>query len=221
MTDITQVAGTTDAGTATPQAPTSTENTSAQGAQTETPAQPTYVTKEELAQTTAEIIRRVQQSGKDRMKQIATELQSMKSRLEATGMQLTPQQEATLRDKIASDLDPDEQAEAPASAITPEMRVQADFVFSQIEEAFVDAGMRVTANDPEWKAIQDVLDDPKGSLAKVIRAAGKAAETKAERVSSQKSTAAARVGGGTTQATGDALTPQTTGHDLFQRAHRK
>jgi len=163
----------------------------------------------------------VQQSGKDRMKQISSELQSIKSRLEATGVQLTPQQEATLRAKIASDLDPEEQEETPASGLTPEMRAQADFVFGQIEEAFTDAGMRVTANDPEWKTIQDVLDDPKGSLAKAIRAAGKAAEAKAQRVNKQKGSAAARVpsgGAGQQQLTGVSA---NNAHEYWGQAYKK
>lgn len=190
--DDTQVIGTTVQGAATP------DQTSAQGTSTEaaaeTPVEPKYVTKEELAAAMAEAIRREKQSSRDRMRQVDEKLTAIKARLETGGAQLNQQQVEVLREQVEQDLDSGVPAQTQASVpVTPEMQAQADFVFSQIEETFKDVGTHVLPSDPEYKLIQDVLDDPHGSVAKVIRAAGKAADAKTLRVTEQKSSAAARV----------------------------
>jgi len=209
MADDTQITGTTAAGLATPPEPTLTQDTSTEAA-AETPVQPKYVTEEALEQKATEIIRRMKQSDKDRMKQIDTKLSDIKARLESGGAQLNASQVNVLREQIEQEVDSGVQAQAPASALTPEMQAQADFVYSQIDAAFEDVGTSVTANDPEWKLIKDALDDPKGSLAKAIRAASKAAETKAQRLASQKNNAAARAvsAGGAQSNTTQTLSPE-------------
>jgi hypothetical protein len=220
MADDTLLTGTTAAGLATPPAPTSALTTSTTEAAQDTPASPVYVTEEALEQKAAEIIRRMKQSDKDRMKQIDTKLSDIKSRLEAGGDQLTPSQVNVLREQIENE--GEVQAQAPASALTPEMQAQADYVYGQLDETFADIGTHVTVNDPEWKGIKDALDDPKGSLAKALRAATKAAEAKAARVASQKDNAAARTvsgGGSQTQTAGTLVV--TSSQDYWKNAHKK
>jgi hypothetical protein len=220
MADDTQVTGITAAGLATPPEPTLAQTPSTTEAAPETPETPVYVTKEELDQLMAETLRRAKQSDRDRMKQIDEKLTTIKARLEAGGDQLTPSQVNVLREQIEEEGNVT-QAQAPASALTPEMQAQADFVFMQIDETFADMGIQVTVNDPEWKGIKDALDDPKGSLAKAIRAATKAADAKAARVASQKDNAAARTvsgGGSQTQTAGTFVA--TSSQDYWKNAHK-
>jgi vacuolar-type H+-ATPase subunit H len=230
--ETTQVTGTADAGTATPIEPTLTQTTPVEGAAAETPVEPKYVTEEVLEQKAAEIIRRMKQSDRDRMKQIDTKLSEIKSRMETDGAQLTPSQVNVLREQIeqevpeiapAGGFDTAGRTSAYSTTnpdMTPEMKVQADFVYAQLEATFADVGAAVTPNDPEWKEIKDVLDDPKGSLAKAIRTAGKAAEKKLERVAAQKNTASARaLSGGQTQSTGEPVA--TNAHELWNTAFNK
>ncbi|MBI5942877.1 MAG: hypothetical protein HY864_00795 [Chloroflexi bacterium] len=188
MADNTQITGTTGAELAA-----SPDQTSAQqGEAQETPVSPSYVTKEELDQILAENFRRTKQSERDRMKQIDDKLSAIKTRLEAGGTQLTPQQVNALREQIEEEGGSEGQAAAQASATTPEMQAQAEFVYAQLEATFADVGTKVTPNDPEYREIQAVLDDPKGSLPKLIRVAARQAEAKAERITSLKQGAAAR-----------------------------
>lgn len=191
MSDNTQVTGTTDAELAAPIDPTSAQETPAQGEAQETPVSQTYVTKVELDQILAETLRRAKQSDKDRMKQIDEKLNSIKTRLEAGGTQLTPQQVNALREQIEEE-GGEGQVTAQASAMTPEMKAQAEFVYAQLEATFADVGVTVTPNDPEYREIKAVLDDPNGSLAKLIRVAARQAEAKVERVASLKQGASAR-----------------------------
>ena len=186
-----QAIGTPDQGTATPEIPAQTQ---AQPAN-ETPVTPSYVTKEELEKATAEIIRRVQQSNKDRQKQVNSELDAIKNRLSGTGVQLSQEQEQALRGKISDDLDGNPEADVPASTTTPEIQAQIDYVFSQIEDAFSVVGQKVTENDPEWKQVEAALNDPKGSLGKTISAATQAAALKKQRTQARQAGAEARVTG--------------------------
>lgn len=208
--ETTQVTGIPDAGTATLQSQTSAQTTSPADAAQEKPVEPKYVTEDVLEQKLADTLRRMKQSDKDRMKLIDDKLGAIKTRLETSGAQLTPQQETALRDQIADDLEPKESATAPASALTPEMQQQADYVFSQLDATFADVGASVTPNDPEWKEVKTILDDPKGNLAKLIRVAGKQAEAKIARLAAQKENAAARTisAGGAQSSTTPTLTPE-------------
>ena len=176
-----------------------------------TPAEsqsPKFVTQEELERFGAELLRREKQSSKDRMKAVDEKLNAIKTRLETGGGQLSQQQVNALRAQVEEDLDGGLE-KAPASAITPEMQAQIDYADQVMHESFADAGMTVTANDPEWDDIQKVLDDPKGSYGKLARVSEKAAMRKAERVKTQATSAAARVpsGGAGTTTTTKKLTP--------------
>jgi hypothetical protein len=220
MDTTTQVTETTAAGTATPQGQTSAVQVPEQQETPQESQSPAYVTKEDLERFGAELLRREKQSSKDRMKAVDDKLNAIKTRLESGGGQLSQQQVSALRAQVEEDLDGG-QVEAPASAITPEMQAQADFVFRQIDETFADVGMQVTANDPEWKLVQDVLDNPKGSVSKAIRAAAEASRMKAERVSRQKGSAAARVpsgGAGQQQLSGVSA---SNAHEYWGQAYKK
>lgn len=220
MTDDTQVTGTAGAVAAPPIDPTLAQTIPTTEAAPEKPVEPKYVTKEELDQIMAETLRRAKQSDRDRMKQIDEKLTAIKARMESDGSQLTPSQVNVLREQIEQEADPTPsvQSQAPASALTPEMQAQADFVFAQIDATFADVGTTVTPNDPEWKAIKAVLDDPKGSLPKAIRAAAKAAEAKAARLAEHANGAAARVSSGGPQTTG--ATVAASSQDYWRDAHK-
>ena len=220
MADTPQAAGTPAVELATPLTPTSAQTTPDQGAAQETPATPAYVTKQELDQIMAETLRRVKQSDRDRMKQIDEKLTTIKSRLESGGSQLTPQQVNVLREQIETEIEPAAQEEAPASALTPDVQAQVDYVYAQLDATFADVGTKVLPSDPEYKSIKDTLDDPNGSLPKLIRIAAKAAEAKAERIASQQEGAAARVvSGGATQSSGTAAAKSA--NDYWKTAYKK
>lgn len=210
--ETTQVTGTTALGLAIPAEPTLAQTTSQQEAAPETPVQPAYVTREELEQTMAETLRRVKQSDKDRMKQIDTKLDAITTRLQSSGAQLTPQQVNVLREQITEEVEGTsaQDTRSPASNLTPEMQRQADYVSDQLDLVFADVGATVDRNDPEWKEVKAVLDDPKGNLAKLIRIAGKQAEAKIARLAAQKENAAARAisAGGAQSTTTPTLTPE-------------
>lgn len=224
--DNTQVTGNTVEGVATLTQPSAQDvSANAETAQ-ETPVGQKYVTEEAFEQKLAEAIRRVKQSDKDRMSLIDKKLEAIKSRLESGGQQLSPQQVNALREQITEEVGDatDVKQEKPqASGISAEMQAQADFVYAQLDETFADVGTSVTPNDPEWVQIKEVLDSPKGSIPKLIRVAGKAAEAKAERIATQKNTAAARAvsGGDAQQTSGDAMPVNISTNELFSRAHRK
>jgi hypothetical protein len=155
------------------------------------------VTKEELEQIMAETLRRAKQSDKDRAKQIDEKLNAITTRLQSGGNQLTPQQVNVLREQIEEEVHVEPKAEAQASAVPPEVQAQTDFVYAQMDATFADVGTVVTPNDPEWTEINAVLNDPNGSLAKLIRVSARQAEAKAVRETAQKTQAAARVVGNT------------------------
>lgn len=221
MTDLAQTvqAGT---GTATPTPQPSAPTTPQTGAAQENPQEtaPQYVTVEQLSQVTEQIVSRLKQSDRDRTQRINSEIEQIKARLEVTGVQLAPEQELKLRNKIGDEIDqPDDtQAAGPASPAAPADQLIAQFV----GDIFKEAGTEVTRNDPEWAELQTVLDanfnNPKGHI-KVTKAAFAAAEKKAQRIASNSESAAARVigGGGSTQ-TGNA--DPTSAHDAWGNAYK-
>lgn len=222
MADETKATGTPGAELATPIDPPSAQTVPAGETAQEKPAEPKYVTIEELDQRMAETLRRVKQSDRDRMKQIDEKLTTIKTRLESDGNQLTPQQVNVLREQIEDEvISPAEQrVEAPASALPPEVQAQVDYFYAQLDATFADVGTTVLPSDPEWKDIKQAMDDPNGSLARVIRIAAKQAEAKQERTASLKESAAARVvSGGPTQS-GEANLTESA-HDAWQSVYKK
>lgn len=212
-------------GVATPQVQTSAPTTPETGAaQENAQATPQFVTMEQLSQFGEQLASRLKQSDRDRTARINSEIAQIKSRLEVTGVQLAPEQELKLRDKIGTEIDepPAENAQAQAGPASP--AIGADPIAQFVGIVFQDAGTTVTKDDPEWKDLQAVIDatfnDPNGHI-KVTKAAYTAAEKKAQRTTANSESAAARVlGSGGAQST-NLDGPEVTGHALFQRAHKK
>lgn len=201
------------------QEPPSAPVTTPQGeAQEKQPAQPQYVTKEEMDQVLAEAIRRVKQSDRDRGKQIEGKLDEIKGLLAKAGTPIAPEQEARLRAEITNRIDSDDSQPQGQSAVPTAS--QPAPVDKFLADVFAEAGAIVTPNDPEWKGLQEVLDktwnDPQG-LPKVLVAATKAANAKAARTAAMQETAPARVGGGGTTTTGAA--PAASAAELWQAAY--
>lgn len=226
MTEQAQTEQNGTQGVATQQVQTSAQPASTGAAQENAqPQTPQYVTVEQLSQFGEQLASRLKQSDRDRTARINSELAQIKSRLEATGVQLAPEQELKLRDKIGNEIDEptEEESQAPAGQASP--AAGADQLIAEfVGHVFKDAGTTVTRDDPEWKDLQAVIDatynDPMGHI-KVTRAAYKAAEAKAQRTTSNSESASARVlgsGGASADATDD---PKVSGHALFQRAHKQ
>lgn len=185
------------------------------------PQEAKYVTAEQLERRDAELLRRFKQSSSDRAKQIEKQFDEIRALL-TKDAPLTPQQELVLRQKIEQDVDGQTQG-MQSDAVPPEVQAQADYVYSQIDETFADIGMRVGPNDKEWTQLQTALEDPRGSLAKTLRAAAKASEAKAARVSLQKNNAQARVvsGGGERTSDPNNISNITDPKLLYQMGEKK
>lgn len=188
---------TPDAGAATPEQAL-TQGTSPEEKATE--SQPQYVTKEEFDRLMADNLRRMKQSDKDRAANVDKKLNDILSRFEKGNAQLSQQQVDVLRQQIEDETEPQTQGAPPASSVTPEMQANSDYISGELAHLWEETGVSVTPNDPEFTQIKAVLDNPQGNMAKLMYAAGKAAETKAARIERLKENADARViaGGGTT-----------------------
>jgi len=187
-----------DAGTATPQEPlqSNTPPTTEQPAETAQENKPQYVTAEDLEKREAELLRRFKQSNRDRNTRIDEQLAGIRQLLEKPGVQLTPDQEATLREDLGNRYDAAETQDEPRQVQAP----NGDQLVAQfVSDVFAETGTQVTVNDPEWKDLQKVIDaswnDPKGGV-KVTAAAIKAATQKAERLKADQESAPVRVVGG-------------------------
>lgn len=167
------------------------------------------LTAEEYRQIAREEATRVAQSQvaksenrtNQRIQERFAALEANKSVLKLTDEQVQTAQDAIIKEETMKAYQPQpsgQQASGPqAQAPSDDMiRQQVEFVYGQIQAAFETAGTEVTRNDPEYKEIEAAMSDPKGSLAKTLLAAGKAAESKLARVSAHKETAKARVPGG-------------------------
>ena len=154
---------------------------------------PQYITQQDLDRLADEIIRRTRQSNKDRETRTQQQLNQMLEMLKQSGLSMSEQQQSALRQTIEQQIDDDDgQPDTPS----PEFQQQVQFVYDQIQGAFADVGTDVIQGDPEFKIVMDAINDPRGSLAKTVLAAHKAATTKAARIASQREKAPARVGAG-------------------------
>jgi len=211
-------------GVATPQVQTSAQPASTEAAQENAQAQtPQYVTVEQLSQFGEQLASRLKQSDRDRTARINSEIAQIKSRLEATGVQLAPEQELKLRNRIGDEIDQPAENEPQATAGQASPASPDQLIAEFVGDIFADVGTVVTKTDPEWAELQAVIDrtfnDPKGHI-KVTRAAIDAAQKKAQRTTSNSDNAAARIlGGGGSQPT-NTPNPDETGHSLFVRARK-
>jgi hypothetical protein len=139
---------------------------------------------------------------------------------------LSEEQVAQAKQKIVTEAyssteePPTAQAAPPASPDTDEA---IQFMNAQIANVFDEVGTSITKSDPEFAELQKVIDaswsDPKG-LTKILRAADKAATTKAARLQSQQQTAAARVTTGG-QPGGQATQQPKSAHSAWENAYNK
>lgn len=184
--------------------------------------QPQYVTKEELEQREAELLRRIKQSDRDRGKRIEDELGKIKTLLTNAGTQVTPDVEAKIRNQITDQIDGENEPQPQGQSAVPQ-QTAPDPVSQFLAQVFARAGMAVGPNDPEWRDIQKSLDDnwnnPNG-LTDVVLTANSAALAKKSRTAAMQETAAARVGGGSGQITGHA-SDDASGLELLRQAYQK
>ena len=205
-------------GTAIPQDQTTAPQTSQGDGQENAQNKP--VTQADLAVFADTIIKRVQQSSRDRNRQVETELKTIRSRLDGTGVQLNEAQEQALRNKISDDLTPQDDELLASKTPPPALSPDAQYVYDQITVAFKKGGTDVTPNDPEYKLVADALGDVHGSLAATILAAAQASQQKAARITASQSLAANRtMTGGAAANTGDASAMSS--HQLWATAYKK
>ncbi len=187
------------AGTATPESQTSPATTppAGQPAEGTQETQPQYVTVDQLSQFGKQLANQLKQSDRDRTKRIEGEIAGLREIMQKANVNLAPEQEAVLREEIGARIDGAEPTQEPAEQITQPGSPE-ELVAQFISDTFAEVGTQVARNDPEWADLQKVLDaswnDPKGAP-KVLRAAIKAAETKAARLANNQDQAAARVSG--------------------------
>lgn len=219
MTDQVQPAGTAPEPITheQPSAPVTTQQGEAQEKQ---PAQPQYVTREELDQITENVVRRVKQSDRDRSRRVEEELAGIKALLTKAGTPITPEAEAKIRNQIVDQMDGETEPQ-PGQSAAPGQAAGPSPVDQFLTQVFAKAGATVTPNDPEWKEIQKSLDDnwnnPNG-LPDVLLTANAAAQAKKARTAAMQETAAARVGGGGTTPTGAA--PASSAAEMWQQAYK-
>jgi hypothetical protein len=139
----------------------------------------------------------------DRIQKRFAALEQNKGALKLTDEQVTDAKRSIIEEEQMREFSPENPQGAGTQTNVPDMNEAERFVMDQVEAVFAEAGIRVTTNDPEYKAIESAWNDPKGSLAKTLIVVNQAAEKKANRIASLKKNAGARVvgGGGSTQNT--------------------
>lgn len=181
--------------------------------------------QEEFIPTISKSIQSQVAKGENRMNQRIAErfaaLDANKGVLKLSDEQVQAAQQDIIREEQMSAFRPAEpQNNGPQPASPNETVVrQVEFVYEQINGIFDDVGTQVNANDAEWKTVQSALDDPKGSLAKTLRAATKAAEAKSARIATQQKNAPARViSTGGESPSGE--TPAKSASELWGKAYK-
>jgi hypothetical protein len=161
---------------------------------------------------------RIQKTIQDRFKA----LEQTKSTLGLTDDQVKQAQQKIVTEAYAS---PEETT--PTTQPAPEV-TDADqaiqYMNAQIANVFEEVGTSVTRTDPEFTELQKAVDaswnDPKG-LVKILRAAEKAATTKAARLQTTQQNAAGRVVGGGSQSSGQAQPQARTSLEGWEQAYKK
>jgi len=171
--------------------------------------EPQFVTSEQLDSRIEETVLKLRKADKQRVKQAKEELQAQIKRLEAIGVQTTPEQQQKLEDQIVSDLDSDQepQQEYDVSDIPPPIRSSIEMMQA--------ADVIIKEADPEFKEfIEPFVDNPGPDL---LLKTAKAIEAKQARIKLQRDKANLRtpVGGGG----GPGQEPAKSAMDYFKRAH--
>lgn len=143
-------------------------------------------------------------------------------------LKLSDEQVQQARRDIVTDAYSEPAAQSQAGAQSPVDGNPIQVLNGYLGAVFEEVGVVVTANDPEFKKLQDAIDEawtidgPQG-LVKVQRAAIKAAESKAARLEAQKKNAAARVAGGGEGSTSDPsnISNITDAKELYRLGEKK
>lgn len=190
-------------------APQDVDASEAETASTQEPAteqeaqeQPAYVTEERMQQVVSKAVesglRRAKQSAADRDRAIQQELEAVKSRLGAAELELSPEQEEALRENIGQSYDEQfEQAQAqPEAQPTGGQPEQDHPVYAFTQEVFEQEGVEITPEMPEYKAVEEALNDPNGSMAKYSKVLYEQVNAAKDRIEKQQETASARTASG-------------------------
>lgn len=214
-------------------APTSAGLTQPQGqaptgdTHTETPAAVTPELVRQIARAEAANIANAQvQKGEARItKKIQEQISALQQTAQVIG--LTTEQVENAKQRIISGAyEPEKvtetQVNVPQQGAQP-MDQAVQYMNEQLSQVFKEAGQAITRADPEYPALQQAIDanfyDPQG-LVRIIRAADKAAQLKAARVSTNSEFSQARVlGSGDTSSSG-ASEARTAG-DYWKNAYKK
>lgn len=136
---------------------------------------------------------------------------------------LTDQQVLDAKQKIVTEAYSSVEEPEPTTPSTNTQQPQAleagHPIFDYTMQVYQAAGIDVKATDPEFKIIQQALDDPDGNLGKYGVALQKAISTKRERLELHNETADARTLGGGGQPPGEAQ-PKSS-HDAWEQAYKK
>jgi hypothetical protein len=170
-----------------PQEPAQAEPEPAQEPEA-TQEEPTFVTREELDRLLAQTKREVKQADKQRAKQIKAEMDTMKQRLEAAGVPLTPEVEQKLHAQIVDNLRDDDE-EQPTGNSTPDIPPELEDAFAMMKEEKVS----VQEGDPEYKEfLEPLFDNDNSSRWQYTAAMRKAIDAKKARTLQQQEKAPLR-----------------------------
>jgi hypothetical protein len=196
--------------------------------QTETPLTPEQIAAiEKIAdQRAARIAQSQTAKSENRIQKQITDrfaaLNQTKDTLGLTDDQIRQAQNKIVTEAYASPPEETTPTTQPAPEV-PDTDEAIQYMNAQIANVFEEVGTTVTRADPEFadlqKAVDSAWNDPKG-LVKILRAADKAANTKATRLQAQSRNAAARVVGGGSQISGQVQTPGSA-HDAWENAYKK
>lgn len=176
--------------------------------------QPVYVTREELDRIIAQTKSEVRQADKQRAKQIKAEMNALKESLTASGIQVTPQQEAILQEKVEQRLDIQQESptgdDISAEDIPPEVQQSIAMMNKR--------GVIVREADPEFKQfLQPVLDS--GDLSDLNFATVQAIQAKQARQLQTQQQANLRTPTGGGEPPG--ATPAKSASDYWNVAYKK
>jgi len=197
------------------QEPTPVTETPSEETQTPeaTQEEQTYITREELTELLAQQKREIKQADKQRAKQIKAEMDTMKQRLEAAGIPLTPEVEQKLHAQIVDNLRDDEEEQgSPTPDIPPEL-----------EDAFAMMDMErvsIQESDPEYEEfLKPLFENDNSSRWQYTAAMRKAIDAKKARTLQQREKAPLRTPVPSGQGPGEFVAESA--HDYYQRAYPK
>ena len=113
-----------------------------------------------------------------------------------------------------------EQASTPQPARQVQAQTEIDPVIAETLEVFKTEGVTIETSDPEYKALDTILNDPNGNIHQYRKELFKQIDAKRQRVAANSQNAQARVVSGGQAQTNDGA-PNASAREYLQRAHRK